>query len=80
MKKFTITEARKNFVNLIDEVTEKNIQVLISGGKNKAVLMSEEYWNSLQETLYLLSIPGMRESLIEGKNESIENCSKKLNW
>ena len=80
MNEYTASHARQNLSKIIDEACGNNIQVLISGKRNKAVLMSEEYWKSMQETLYLLSIPGLRESLIEGKNEPIEKCSNKLKW
>ena len=74
------SDARAKLYRLIDETNESHEPVIISGKRNKAVLLSEEDWNSIQETLYLLSIPGMRESIIEGMEESIEESSKELDW
>lgn len=64
----TATNARSNLFRLIDKTAEHHKPILITGKRNNAVLLSEEDWNSVQETLYLLSIPGMRESIIEGMN------------
>jgi PHD/YefM family antitoxin component YafN of YafNO toxin-antitoxin module len=54
--------------------------VFISGKRRNAVLLSEEDWRSIQETLYLLSIPGMRESIVEGLKTPLSKCSKKIAW
>ena len=54
--------------------------ITISGKRNSAVLVSSEDWESIQETLYLLTVPGMRESIQQGMEEPIENCSKELDW
>jgi PHD/YefM family antitoxin component YafN of YafNO toxin-antitoxin module len=53
---------------------------MISGEKYSAVLLSEEAWRSIEETLYLTSIPGMKESIIAGMQEKIENCSSVIEW
>lgn len=78
MKTITATKARSNFYRLIDETANEPIH--ISGKRNNAVLLSEEDWKSIEETLYLLSIPNMRESIIEGMKTPIEQCSDKLIW
>ena len=74
------TEARARLYSLIKEVSETHQPVFITGKKGNAVLVSEEDWNAISETLYLLSIPGMRESIKEGMAEEISTCSKELNW
>lgn len=68
------TEARSKLYRLIDETADSHKPVLITGQRNNAVLISEEDWNSIQETLYLMSIPGMTESIIEGMNTPVEEC------
>ena len=74
------TEARARLYSLIDEATETHEPILITGKRGNAVLISEEDWKSIQETLYLLSIPGMRESIKSGLKEEIDDCSKELHW
>ena len=64
----TATEARSSLFRLIDQTAAHHEPVLITGKRNNAVLLSEEDWRSVQETMYLLSIPGMRESIVEGIN------------
>ena len=68
MDAMTATEARSNLFRLIDQTAEYHEPVLITGKRNNAVLIGEQDWKSIQETLYLLSVPGMRESVIEGMN------------
>ena len=76
----TATAARTNLYNLIDRTKEFHEPIIISGKRNNAVLISEDDWNSIQETLYLCSIPGMRESILEASEESLEESVKELNW
>ncbi len=80
MTTLNVTDARKNLYNLIDEVYDSHEPVLITGKRHNAVLISEEDWGAVQETLYLLSIPGMRESIKEGMETPVDNCSKTLDW
>ncbi|ACL03470.1 prevent-host-death family protein [Desulfatibacillum aliphaticivorans] len=80
MPTLSATEARANLYRLIDETTESHDPILITGKRGNAVLISEDDWRSIQETLYLLSIPGMRESILEGMNTPIEECSEELDW
>lgn len=70
MKTMNITQARKNIYSLVDEATQFSEQILITGKKHNAVLVSEEDWSSLQETLYLQSIPGFNEMIEAGKKEN----------
>ena len=65
MKVVNATKARANIFSLIDQVTDEYEEVLITTKRNNAVLVSEEHWRSIQETLYLTSIPGVRDSIIE---------------
>jgi len=80
MVDFNATEARANFYRLIDETAESHDPVHITGPRNNAVLVSEEDWNAIQETLYLLSVPGMRESIREGLKTPVSKMAKGLRW
>jgi prevent-host-death family protein len=64
----------------MDQSAESHQPILISGKRNNAVLISAEDWEAIQETLYLLSVPGMRESIKEGMAEPVEECAKELDW
>jgi prevent-host-death family protein len=76
----TVSDARKNLYRLIDETASTHEPVLITGKRGNAVLISEEDWTSIQETLFLLSVPGMRESIKEGLETPIEECDEELDW
>jgi PHD/YefM family antitoxin component YafN of YafNO toxin-antitoxin module len=65
---------------ILEEVQETYEPIIISGEKHSAVLISEEVWRSIEETLYLSSIPGMKESIINGMKENIENCATTIEW
>jgi len=80
MPSMNATEARSRLYRLLDEIAESHEPVLITGKRANAVLISENDWRSIQETLYLLSIPGMRESIREGLSTSVEECSDRLDW
>lgn len=80
MPAITATEARSTLYNLLDEVAATHEPILITGKRNNAVLISEEDWRAINETLYLLSIPGMRESLVEGANTPIEELDDEIEW
>ena len=75
-----IKEAQKQLQQLIDSVSESHQPVVIAGQTSNAVLLSESDWASVQETLYLLSVPGMRESIREGLATPIEECDRELKW
>ncbi|MCG8502921.1 MAG: type II toxin-antitoxin system Phd/YefM family antitoxin [Firmicutes bacterium] len=68
MKTVPITQARNNLYKLLDETILSSEPIEILGKRGNGILLSKQDWISIQETLYLLSIPGMRESLIEGRN------------
>ena len=80
MTTITATEARKKLYRLLDEISESHEPVYITSRRSKGVLISEDDWRSIQETLYLLSIPGMRESIVEGLKTPLEECAEKLEW
>jgi antitoxin YefM len=80
MPTITATEARKNLYKLVDSVSISHIPVQISGKNNSAVLISEDDWSSIQETLHLVAIPGMRDSIKNGMKAKIEDCSVSLKW
>jgi prevent-host-death family protein len=74
------TEARARLYKLLDETAESHEPIQITGKRSNAVLISEEDWRSIQETLYLLSIPGMRESIRKGLKTPVRQCSEKPGW
>ncbi len=74
------TEARSKLYSLIDEATSTHQPILIKGKRGNAVLLSESDWNAITETLHLLSVPGMRESIKKGMEKDISECSKELDW
>jgi prevent-host-death family protein len=80
MPTITATEARANLSNLLDQVAASHEPVLITGKRNSAVLISEEDWRAINETLYFLSIPGMRESIVEGMDTPIDECDDEVEW
>jgi antitoxin YefM len=74
------TEARAKLLQLLDLAARSHEPIQITGKRGNAILISEEDWRSIQETLYLLSIPGMRESIRRGLKTSVEKCSEKPGW
>ena len=80
MALITATEARANLYRLIDEAAVSHEPLLISGKRNSAVLVSEEDSTAIQETLFLLSIPGMRESIREGLATDVDDCIEEIDW
>ena len=76
----TATEARANLYRLIDQTAESHKPIRIAGKRANAVLISEADWDAIQETLYLTSLPGMRESIKEGMAEPLEKSVKELGW
>lgn len=80
MTTITASEARASLYRLIDETALNHQPVLITGKRHNAVLVSADDWAAIQETMYLLSVPGMRESIREGLATSPDECSKELAW
>lgn len=80
MQTLKASEARANLYRLIDEAAESHEPIIITGKRSAAVLISSEDWSSIQETLYLLSVPGMRESIKEGMATPLAESAKELDW
>ncbi len=80
MTTITATEARKSLYKLLDEVSESHEPVQITGKRGNAVLIAEDDWRAVQETLYLHSVPGMKESIVQGINTSVDECDEELDW
>jgi antitoxin YefM len=80
MGAITASEARRRLFSLIDEVRESHQPVEIHGKRGSAVLLSEQDWRAIQETLYITSIPGMRESILEGMAAPIDELSEDAGW
>jgi len=80
MPTLSVTEARTKLYRLIDQASLSHEPIVITGKRGNAVLISEDDWLSIQETMYLLNIPGMRESIREGLSTPIENCKEELDW
>lgn len=76
----TITEACAHLDSLLNEVAATRQPILIAGERGNAVLASEEDWRAIEETVYLLNKPGMRESIIEGMNTPLDECLDKVEW
>jgi prevent-host-death family protein len=77
---YTATEARRHLYSLVDQVQESHEPVWITGKRGNAVLVSEDDWRAVQETLYLASVPGMRESILEGMATPAEQLEDELDW
>jgi prevent-host-death family protein len=80
MTSIPVTQARARLYQLVDEAADSHLPVQITGKRANAVLVSEDDWRSIQETLHLLAIPGMRESIRSGMKEPLAKSSKILKW
>lgn len=80
MTTLTASKARSRLYRLIDEAAISHQPIVISGKRAQVVLLAVDDWNAIQETLYLLSIPGMRESIRKGLKTPVEKCVKDLKW
>lgn len=80
MSRYSASEARANLYRLIDETAKNHKPVLITGKRNNAVLVSEEDWSAIQETIHLLSVPGMRKTIRDGLASDISDCSEEPGW
>lgn len=80
MPTVTATEARATLYRLIDQTSTSHEPILITGKRGNAVLISEDDWRSIQETLFLLNIPGMRDSIREGLATPLEECKEDIDW
>jgi PHD/YefM family antitoxin component YafN of YafNO toxin-antitoxin module len=80
MSTITATKARSILYKLIDEAASLHKPVTIRGKRGNAVLLAEEDWNSVQETLYLMSLPGMRKSIANGLKTPLSKCKREIKW
>ncbi len=80
MTTLTASQARTALYKLLDKVATSHEPIQITGKRNNAVLISEEDWSAIKETLYLLSIPKMRESIKKGLKTPLKECNRKLEW
>jgi antitoxin YefM len=80
MGSINATNARKSLYRLIDEVQESHEPIRITGKKSAAVLISEEDWRSIEETLFLVSIPGMRDAIKAAMAEPLADSAKEIEW
>jgi prevent-host-death family protein len=80
MDTITPSQARARLYGLLDEAAESHRPIRITGRRNSAVLVTEDDWRAIQETLYLLSIPRMRKSILEGMKTPVSRCAKKVSW
>ena len=80
MTTYNVTEARTNLYKLIDETANTHQPIIIKGKRSNAVLLSEEDWSAINEPLFLLAIPGMRESIREGMETDLKDTKKELDW
>ena len=76
----TTNEARSKLYKIVDQVAESHKPVYIKGLRNEAVILSKEDFDSITETLAIASVPGLRDSIKEGMQEDIKDCSDKLDW
>jgi len=80
MTTLTASEARAKLYKLLDKTAESHKPIQITGKRHNAVLIAEDDWRAIEETLYLLSIPGMRESIQKGLKTPLKKCDKSLKW
>jgi antitoxin YefM len=76
----TVSQARANLYRLVDDTNINHQPTFIKGKRNSAVLICEEDWRSIQETIYLFSIPGIAESIVEGKKTPVEECVEEIEF
>ncbi|MDD5329160.1 MAG: type II toxin-antitoxin system Phd/YefM family antitoxin [Sulfuricella sp.] len=80
MTTITASEARSKLYRLMDDAASSHEPILITGKRANAVLLSEQDWAAIQESLFLLSVPGMRESIAEGLKTPVDECARELDW
>ena len=80
MATLSASQARASLYRLIDEAASSHEPIVIMGKRHEAVLVSGDDWRAIQETLHLLSVPGMRESVLAGMREGVADCAEELNW
>jgi len=78
MKTISATSARSDLYRVIDSAVSDHEPIHITGKRGNAVLVAEADWRAIQETLYLVSMPGMRDSIRQGMEERISKCSREI--
>jgi antitoxin YefM len=80
MPVLNVKNVKENLDAILETIQDTYEPLIIAGEKHSAVLVSEDVWRSIEETLYLSSIPGMKESIINGMREKIEECASTIEW
>jgi len=80
MTTMTVSRARTQLYRLLDQAAQGHEPIHITGKRSNVVLISEGDWRAIQETLYLVSIPGMRDSIRKGLRSPLKRLSKTLKW
>jgi len=80
MTAVSATAARSKLYRLIDQVNEESQPLTITGQRGNAVLVGEDDWQAIQETLFLASVPGLTESIRQARAEGVEAGSQELDW
>jgi antitoxin YefM len=80
MRSIRVSEARANLYKLVEEAAQMHEPVKITGKRGNAVIIGEDDWRAVEETLYLLSVPGMRESILKGMQTPAEKCATTIKW
>jgi PHD/YefM family antitoxin component YafN of YafNO toxin-antitoxin module len=80
MMTLTASQARSNIYKLLDKTAQSHEPIQITGKRNNGVLLAEDDWRAIKETLYLLSVPGMRESVRKGLKTPLKECDRELEW
>ena len=80
MTTLTATLARKQLYSLLDNVADSHEPIHITGKRHSAVLISADDWRAIEETLFLESIPGMKDSIVKGLKTPVDKCTKELDW
>jgi PHD/YefM family antitoxin component YafN of YafNO toxin-antitoxin module len=80
MPVLSVSQAKENLDAVLEEIQNTFEPIIIAGKNASAVLIAEDVWRSIEETLYLNSIPGMKESIVAGMQEKIEDCAEKIEW
>jgi PHD/YefM family antitoxin component YafN of YafNO toxin-antitoxin module len=80
MPVLNVSRVKENLDRVLDEVQNSSEPIIIAGTTSSAVLISEDVWRSVEETLFLSSIPGMKESIVAGMQEKIEDCASEIKW
>ena len=80
MGSIRVSEARDRLYRLVDEAVSSHEPIVITGKRGSAVLIAEDDWRAIQETLYLLAVPGMRESIREGLATPVDECETEPGW